>query len=167
MSARICVSMTKSTWKTFALHFPIVIPCLHERMVGICVSRSPAPICIYRPRPSIFVCLFFVLHLKFVQGCVIVTVSICINSASNCMYFVFRLMFDFLEVRLSRSRKNSFYLLQWKSFKNDEKCFLAHLKSYFRSQDIYIFVLTFWSCRKNDLIRKIRLISKFMTWQPG
>ena len=28
------------------------------------------------------------------------------------------------------------YLLQWKRFKNDEKCFLFHLKSFFPSQDI-------------------------------
>ena len=27
--------------------------------------------------------------------------------------------------------------------------------------------MTFWSCRKNGLIRKIRLTSKFMTSQPG
>ena len=26
---------------------------------------------------------------------------------------------------------------------------------------------TFWSCRKNNLIRKISLISKFLTSQPG
>ena len=26
---------------------------------------------------------------------------------------------------------------------------------------------TFWSCRKNSLIRTIRLTSKFMTQQPG
>ena len=32
-----------------------------------------------------------------------------------------------------------------------------------RSQDIQVFVLTFWSCRENGLIRKIRLIAKFMT----
>ena len=37
----------------------------------------------------------------------------------------------------------------------------------FRSQDIEIFVLAFWSCRKNGFIRTIRLISKFMTSQPG
>ena len=46
-----------------------------------------------------------------------------------------------------------FYLLQWKPFKNDEKCFLFHLKSCFSSH-----------------IKKrpdIRLISKFMTSQPG
>ena len=34
----------------------------------------------------------------------------------------------------------------------------------FRSQ---VFVTTFWSGRKNGLIRKIRLTSKFMTSQPG
>ena len=27
--------------------------------------------------------------------------------------------------------------------------------------------MTFWSCRKNGLIRKIRLALKFMTSQPG
>ena len=54
-----------------------------------------------------------------------------------------------------------FYLLQWKPFKNDENCLLFHLKSSFRSQDIQIFILTFWSCRRNGLIRKTRLISKF------
>ena len=30
----------------------------------------------------------------------------------------------------------------------------------FRSQDIKVSVLNFYSCRKNDLLRKIRLISK-------
>ena len=27
--------------------------------------------------------------------------------------------------------------------------------------------MTFWACRKNGLIRKIKLISKFITSQPG
>ena len=67
----------------------------------------------------------------------------------------------------SPSKKISLYLLQCKPFKNDEKCFLFHLKSSFCSQDNYIFVLTFWSCSRNGLIRKIRLISKFLTLQPG
>ena len=60
-----------------------------------------------------------------------------------------------------------FYLFQWKSFKSDENCFLFLLKSSVRSQDIYVFVLTFWSCRINGFIRKIRLASKFVTAQPG
>ena len=63
--------------------------------------------------------------------------------------------------------KNLFYLLEWKPFKVHEKCFLLHLKSSFRSQDILVFALTFCSCRKNGLIKKIRIISKFMTSQPG
>ena len=67
-----------------------------------------------------------------------------------------------IKVGLSPSKKFCFIC-----FKNDEKCFWFHLKSSFRSQDIYFFILTFWSCRKNGLIRKIRLISKFMTSQPG
>ena len=54
-----------------------------------------------------------------------------------------------------------------KPFKNDKKCFLFRLKSFFCSQDVYVFFTTFWSCRKSSLIRKIRLISKFMTSPPG
>ena len=67
------------------------------------------------------------------------------------------------------------YILQWKSFKNDEKClYLFSEKLY--SISIYLneywyfkwyFVLNIWSCRKKDLIRKISLISKFMTSQLG
>ena len=34
-----------------------------------------------------------------------------------------------------------------------------------RSQDTYIFVLTFWLSIKNALIRKMRIISKFVTSQ--
>ena len=34
-------------------------------------------------------------------------------------------------------------LVHWKPFKNYEKCFLFYLKSSFRSQDIYVFVMTF------------------------
>ena len=41
------------------------------------------------------------------------------------------------------------------------------LKAFFRSQDIWVFITTFWSSRKNSLIRKKRLTSKFMTSQPG
>ena len=40
------------------------------------------------------------------------------------------------------------YLLDWKPFKNDEKCLLFHLKSSFRSQVILVFLATFLSCRK-------------------
>ena len=66
-----------------------------------------------------------------------------------------------LKVGLSPS-KIFFYLLQrWKVLQNDEKCFLFHIKSNFRSQDILILVLTFRSYGKNGLIRKIRLTSNW------
>ena len=42
---------------------------------------------------------------------------------------------QWFKVGLSPSKK-IFYLLQWKPFNNDEKCFLFHLKSSFRSRDI-------------------------------
>ena len=41
--------------------------------------------------------------------------------------------------------------------KNDEKCFLFHLKSSFVLKIFKFFVMTFWTCRKNCLIRKISL----------
>ena len=44
---------------------------------------------------------------------------------------------------------------------------MFHLENSFRSQNIYIFVLTFWSYKKNGLTGKIRLVSNFMTSQPG
>ena len=70
------------------------------------------------------------------------------------MWFIYR-----IKVRISLPKKNCvFYLI--------EKCFL-NLKSSFLSQDILVFVTTFWSCRKNGLTRKIRSTSKFMTSQPG
>ena len=53
-------------------------------------------------------------------------------------------------------QKKLFHLLQWKSFKNDEKCFLFQLKSSFCSQDIQIFLSCIF-CRKNSLLRKIWL----------
>ena len=71
-----------------------------------------------------------------------------------------------LKVGRSPSSK-MFCLLQWKPFKYNKKCFLFHLKTSLRSQDICIFGLTFWSCRENGLIRKMRLISEFMMPQPG
>ena len=41
-----------------------------------------------------------------------------------------------LKVGFSPSKKIFYYLLQWEPFKNNEQCFLFHLKSSFRSQDI-------------------------------
>ena len=42
----------------------------------------------------------------------------------------------------------------WKPFKNDEKRFLFHLKSSFRSPDIKVSVLNFRSCRKTAWLER-------------
>ena len=72
-----------------------------------------------------------------------------------------------IKVGLWASKNISFYLLQWNPFKYHEKYFLFHLKNSFCSQNTWIFVLTCMSRRRNALIRKIRLISKFLTSEPG
>ena len=51
-------------------------------------------------------------------------------------------------------------------FKNDEECFFFHLKALFILK-ILSFCLAFLVVQKNGLIRKIRLIFKFMTSEPG
>ena len=71
----------------------------------------------------------------------------------------------FSQVGVSPPKKYLCYLLHWKAFQDDGKCFLFHLKSSFSSEDIWVLVYTFWSDLKNSLIRNIRLISKFMTSQ--
>ena len=63
------------------------------------------------------------------------------NKHGNCNF----------KVELSSSKKICFTCF-------NEKCFLFHLESSFRSRDIFFF-LTFWSCRKNGSIRKIVLVS--------
>ena len=41
------------------------------------------------------------------------------------------------------------------------------LKALFILDIFQFFVATFWSCRENGLIRKVRLTSKFIASQPG
>ena len=93
--------------------------------------------------------------------------SLQVLCSYSISFFLFTWPSPTLTVGLSPSKKKLFYVLQWKYFKNDEKCFIIHLKSPFCSQFIQFLVLTFWSCIKNCLIKKIRLISKFILPQPG
>ena len=72
-----------------------------------------------------------------------------------------------IRVELSCSKNIVLFASMKTLSQNDEKCFFFHLKISFHSQDTSIFVLTFWPCRKNCLIRKLRLIFEFMTSQPG
>ena len=94
-------------------------------------------------------------------------VEIMVTTSRRILGNLFSWKWETIKVKLSPSKINSHYLLAWNPFKDDENCFLFHLKRSFRSQDVYVFVMIFWSCRKNRLIRKIRLTSKFMTSQPG
>ena len=57
------------------------------------------------------------------------------------------------------------YLLHWMPFKNDKKIPFI-LKAPFVLK-IFVFIMTFWSGRKNHSIRRIRLISKFIMSRPG
>ena len=47
-----------------------------------------------------------------------------------------------------------------------KNAFYFILKALFVPKIFKFFVTTFWSCRKNRLIRKVSLTSKFMTSQP-
>ena len=60
------------------------------------------------------------------------------------------------KVRLPTSQKFLFYLRQWKPFKNDEKCLLFHVKSFFRSgQQIFkMHILSNISRSKDSQIMK-------------
>ena len=55
-----------------------------------------------------------------------------------------------IKVKTLTFLKKLFDLLHQKSLEN-------HLKSSFRFEDIMVFVMTFWSCRENGLIVKLRL----------
>ena len=65
------------------------------------------------------------------------------------------------KVGFSLSRKICFICFNEIPLKMIKNAFYCILK------DIQIFVLTFWSCRENGLVRNMRLISKFMTSQHG
>ena len=93
-------------------------------------------------------------HLALHDGLIYMTIKISENTTSH-------LKSDY------HIPNKLFYLFQWNPFKNDQKCSLFHLTSSLRSQHIWVFVLTFWSFQKNGLIWQIRLISNFMTSQPG
>ena len=65
---------------------------------------------------------------------------------SGCFYYFLRIL-----LIVSGPLKDALsdaILGKWNPFKNDEKYFLFHLKSFFCSPDIEFFVLTFYSCRK-------------------
>ena len=71
----------------------------------------------------------------------------------------------FFEVGLSPSKKIVICLIK-SPLKMMKNAFYFILKALFVLK-IKVFVTTFWSCRKNGLIKKTRLTSNFITSQPG
>ena len=76
----------------------------------------------------------------------------CVNIVTN------------IKVGLSPSKKICFICFNKSPLKMMADASFFHLKISFRPQNIKSFFLTFWSCRKNSSIRKIRLISDVTTW---
>ena len=69
-----------------------------------------------------------------------------------------KLLLGLFKVGISPSKKSFFIFFNEGPLKIMEEASFFHLKSSFRYQDIKIFALTFSLYRKNDLIRKVRLI---------
>ena len=71
------------------------------------------------------------------------------------------------EVGLSPSKKLCIICLIESPSKMMKNAFYFILKALFVLKLFKFLSRLFWSCRKNGLIRKLRLISKFMLSQPG
>ena len=112
----------------------------------------------------IFICLLYVALLSITFVLQNIKISL-FSSTTLLIQFFVKILFQLnsFKVGLSPSKKICVICL----IENYKKCFLFHLKSSFRSKDISVFVTTFWSYRKNGLIRKTRLTSEFMTSQSG
>ena len=75
------------------------------------------------------------------------------------------LQFFIFKVGRSPSEKFCVTCFIEKSFKKGEERFLFYLKSSFCSPDIYVFIMTFWSCRKTAWSeRSVLWIHDVITW---
>ena len=84
-----------------------------------------------------------------------------------CLFVNTILIQVLFKVGLSSSKKNCVICFIESPLKTIKNAFYFIVKALFVLKIFQVFVTTFWSCRKNGLIRKIRLTSKFMTSQPG
>ena len=109
-------------------------------------------------------------NMKFIGGACWINSKISNNNRDKnttliifffCHYCWSLLWFNYSLQSGSYLSKKLFYLLQWKLFKSDEKCFLFHLKILLVI-NIYHFCADFLDI-KNGFIRKI---SKLMVSQP-
>ena len=77
------------------------------------------------------------------------TIERCLLKPSLTVQFI---KLNLIHQRLTLTPEKIFD--NWKPFKNDEKHFLFHLKSSFRSPDIKVSVLNFRSCRKTAWLER-------------
>ena len=96
------------------------------------------------------------------------------NYSSSCMSKTNYVYWDYdntsmiyIKVWPSSSKKNCVICLIKSPLKMMKNTFYFLLKALFVLKIFKFFVTTFRLCRKNDLIRKITLTSKFITSQPG
>ena len=97
---------------------------------------------------------------------VIIIIIIIIIIITICLYFISSFVEARLKVRFSPTKRNRF-LFHRKLFKNDEKCFFISTEKFFSFSRYSNLCLDFSITWKSGLIRRIRLISKFVTSQPG
>ena len=83
-----------------------------------------------------------------------------------CIYSVISVTF-YLKLYSLPSKKSCVIFFIESPLKLMGNVFYFILKALFILKIFQFFVMTFWSCRENGLIRKIRLTSKFMASQPA
>ena len=92
-------------------------------------------------------------------------------SVNHWCLFDFRCFSALLSWRSLKSdaqlQKKLLYLFQWKPFKNHVKCCLFISKALLVRKIFKFLFSRFVDVEKNGLIRKIRLISKYLMSQPG
>ena len=68
------------------------------------------------------------------------------------------------KIGFSPFRKTFFFLLLWKPLKNDEKCFLFNLKSFFCSQDFF-FYINIYTLNKKIYSQQVYINMLWYTWE--
>ena len=86
------------------------------------------------------------------------------------LYYTFLIVIGVIKVRLSPSKKICFICFNGSFLTAMKNAKILPNAKYFILKVIFVLkifkFLSFWSCRKNGLIRKTRLISELMTLQP-
>ena len=93
--------------------------------------------------------------------------QICISVPWTLSYQYCLNLMKSLKLNCYLPKINCFVCFDESPLNTMKNAFYFILKALFVIKIFKVFVLIFWWCRKSGLIRAIRLISKFMTSQPG